>query len=267
MSCGLMPSFLTLLALSLSPAAAPVARPGEDAFVKTRISAADDHGKPGYFFAGQHVSVEQADGGDMFIRSGMISGRAKADDLLTAQEAFDHFSSLISNDRPDVAALVGRANVCLFLRRYEQSLADSTSALKADGKLVEAYEIRSSAHVALGHYAQALSDADQAVALAPASAAAHNCRAWVLAAAHVDRFRNAAEAKKSALKACELTGWKDRRFLDTLAAAYAEAGEFDEAVKWQTKAAELAPPNVKQHYLKRLDLYKAERRHRHSPRS
>ena len=44
--------------------------------------------------------------------------------------------------------------------------------------------------------------------------------------------------------------------LDTLAAAYAESGDFDSAVKWETKAIELeTDANEKAEYGERLELY------------
>ena len=46
-----------------------------------------------------------------------------------------------------------------------------------------------------------------------------------------------------ATRACELSEWKEATHLGTLAAAYAEMGEFDKAVEWQEKANNLTPSN------------------------
>ena len=40
-------------------------------------------------------------------------------------------------------------------------------------------------------------------------------------------------------KACELTEYKAAHILSTLAAGYAETGDFDQAIKWSTEAVKL----------------------------
>jgi serine/threonine-protein kinase len=79
--------------------------------------------------------------------------------------------------------------------------------------------------------------------------------------------------------ACELTDWKEDWSFDTLAAAYAEAGDFENAVKWQQKATDMADDEEnavkwqqkatdmaddeeKEDYQSRLDLYKAGKPYR-----
>jgi tetratricopeptide (TPR) repeat protein len=58
-------------------------------------------------------------------------------------------------------------------------------------------------------------------------------RAWLRCTCPDPKFRDAKLAFADARRACELTDWKDPVALETLAACYAENGQFDEAVKWQ----------------------------------
>ena len=76
------------------------------------------------------------------------------------------------------------------------------------------------------------------------------------------RYRDGKKAVEIATKACELNGWKDAGSLDLLAAAYAEAGEIEQAIKWENKAIEVAPANHKFLYLRNLDFYKQGKPHR-----
>jgi serine/threonine-protein kinase len=60
-----------------------------------------------------------------------------------------------------------------------------------------------------------------------------------------------------ARKACELTEWGDASYFHSLAAAYAEVGQFGEAVKWQKKALESPdlPDDEREDARLRLQLY------------
>jgi tetratricopeptide (TPR) repeat protein len=67
----------------------------------------------------------------------------------------------------------------------------------------------------------------------------HQGLAWTLASCDDARVRDGQRAVREATHACELTHWKDENCLDTLAAAYAEAGNFTAAVKSVDRAIEL----------------------------
>jgi len=98
-------------------------------------------------------------------------------------------------------------------------------------------------YIGLGHlrrreYHQAVSSIEKSIEADPDYAPPLNSLAWFLATAKKKEMRDGKRAVELALKACELTEWKNARYLDTLAAAYARADEFNQAVKWQEKAVE-----------------------------
>jgi tetratricopeptide (TPR) repeat protein len=93
--------------------------------------------------------------------------------------------------------------------------------------------------VDVGEYDRAIADYQEAIRLSPDEAEAYNSLAWLLSTCTEDRVRDGKRAVELATKACELTKWEDADPLSTLAAAHAESGHFDEAVRWQKKALKL----------------------------
>jgi tetratricopeptide (TPR) repeat protein len=87
-----------------------------------------------------------------------------------------------------------------------------------------------------GRYAEAEEAYLGAIQAQPASAPAYDALARLLATCPDDKARDGKRAVEYATTACERTGWKDPLCLDTMAAAYAEAGQFEQAVYYQTRA-------------------------------
>jgi Flp pilus assembly protein TadD len=107
------------------------------------------------------------------------------------------------------------------------------------------------------------------MAIRPNFAAAMNDLAWVLATGPTASLRNGAEAVELARRAQQLTGGRQVEVLDALAAAYAEAGRFAEAVATARQALELATlknsPAVVQELRSQLALYQARKPFHQSP--
>ena len=94
-----------------------------------------------------------------------------------------------------------------------------------------------------GRDAGAIAHYRKAVQLDTNSIIALNNLAWLLATASDPRLRNGSQAVPLAEHACNLTKNQDAFFIGTLAAAYAEAGRFNDAVAAAQKARDVALAN------------------------
>jgi Flp pilus assembly protein TadD len=91
-----------------------------------------------------------------------------------------------------------------------------------------------------GRFGEAIAEYEKALQLDPKNSAACNNLAWLYATAGDPKFRDGDKAVQFAERAVAIAGNTDSRIQDTPAAAYAEAGRFDDAVAIASRAIELA---------------------------
>jgi tetratricopeptide (TPR) repeat protein len=117
-----------------------------------------------------------------------------------------------------------------------------------------------------GAYTNAIHDFETAIKLKPKALGAYNLLAWMLATCPDDQIRDGKRAVELAMKACDLAKWKKYAYVDTLAAAYAETGDFEQAVKYQKQAASMdgIPENNRTNVQNRIELYLQHKPYRKS---
>lgn len=146
---------------------------------------------------------------------------------------------------------------------HMNAVRDFSEAIQIDNKIGDFYTDRGLSRQVLGEYAKAAEDFQQAIDLSDTDVVAINQLAWLLATCPDPAVRNGDKAVERATRACELTDW-NLNSLDTLAAAYAEKGEFLQAVKYQKRildANALDRRAEEQHWI-RLSRYQQKQPHR-----
>jgi tetratricopeptide (TPR) repeat protein len=150
---------------------------------------------------------------------------------------------------------------------YDKAMADYDMAVQLDPKNAVTYSYRATSLDHHSDFEKALADYNKAIELNPEDAANYNGSAWLLATCPLDGIRNGAQAIKDAKIACTLDQRKDPGYIDTLAAAYAETGNFKQAVQWETDY--LSSPNLSKEKIaggkQRLALYQQRKPYREKP--
>lgn len=180
--------------------------------------------------------------------------------------ALSDFAEAVEINPLDSVALGSRGACWAKKGEYDKAISDLDKAIKMNPKNSFDHQCRGWCWALKGEYEKAISDLTLAIQYDPKDFKALNIIARLYATCPDEKYRNGQKAVEFGTKACELTHWKQGWSIDTLAAAYAEIGDFKKATEWQTKLANLAPETQKPEFQARLDLYKLRKPYREQPK-
>jgi len=117
---------------------------------------------------------------------------------------------------------------------YDRAIADGTKTIELNPNFAPAYVLLAMVLFKKGEYNKVMLNSTKAIELNPNFAPAYCALAWLFSACPDSKYRNGMKAVELAKKAVELT---EASFtLCPLAAAYAEVGRFQDAIKTQERA-------------------------------
>jgi tetratricopeptide (TPR) repeat protein len=172
--------------------------------------------------------------------------------------AVRHFGQVLELEPEHPAARAGLGAALAALGRYDEAIGCFRVLLRAQFDNAEAHHALGTALIMSGQLGEGLEHLQEAVRLEPDWPVALNDAAWILAT--FGAHRQPDEALRLAQRANELTDDPDANMLDTLAAAYAAAGRFEQAVAVGQAAFDRAQaehdPQLEQEIAGRLELYR-----------
>jgi tetratricopeptide (TPR) repeat protein len=175
-------------------------------------------------------------------------------------KAIADFTESLKIDPKSALTYNNRGNAYREKQEVDKAIADFTEAIKLQPRYTHAIVNRGMARRSKNLFKEAVEDYNEALKIDPKNGSSYNNLAWLWATCPDAKYRDAAKAVEFATKACELTAFKSGNYLDTLAAACAESGDFESAVRWQEKAQPLFPEGPgRARGQARLNLYKLEK--------
>lgn len=162
----------------------------------------------------------------------LLVGQGKTEEALKHYEEALRLEPDRAETHHNLAAVLARqGKTAEAIQHYQEALRYRPNSADTHLNLGIVLHGQGQVAAAADHYREALR-------LKPSWPLAANARAWVLATQEDAKLREGAEAVRLAEQALQATGSKVPEVLDTLAAAYAEAGRFPEAVQTAKKAGD-----------------------------
>lgn len=169
-------------------------------------------------------------------------------------DAIKDMEMLVRHDPSNQTWIVQLASLYQMDRRPRLAIQVLDELLANDPKNWQALRTRGDARLSIKEHSEAVEDYRLAVRIIDAlsqesaenegadeveASGLYNNLSWLLSTSTDDSIRNGQEALVLGLKAAEATEYKEAHILSTLAAAYAETGDFENARKWAAQAVEL----------------------------
>ncbi|MCY2932315.1 MAG: tetratricopeptide repeat protein, partial [Planctomycetota bacterium] len=197
---------------------------------------------------------------------------AFASALASAREtaaAMERYQKILLAKPDDADAHTELGNLLGQIGRVPEAISHYEQVLRQKPDSAQTHYNLGMAMAAIGKAPESIEHYRQAIRLAPNFVLGMNNLAWLLATHADPAVRDGAEAVRLAERACQLADRKAPGLLDTLAAAYAEAGRFPDAVATAEEALALAksmnPPAGAADIQARLTLYRAGKCYRDVP--
>jgi tetratricopeptide (TPR) repeat protein len=179
------------------------------------------------------------------------------------EEALQHAQAAVRIWPNDVDSLHNLAMVLDSLGRFDEAIETCRTALVLHSSYAKIHYILAHALSQRGRLSEAIGEYKSTLQIEPENHFAMNDLSWLLATAADGGLRNGSEAVRLASRACELTQNHQTIYIGTLAAAYAEAGDFNRAIATAQQACKVAKKNGETNLLKRnqelIELYLAHK--------
>jgi tetratricopeptide (TPR) repeat protein len=278
-------SFTLPIILLVGSQVSPAFEPGEEVVVIRPVEMKSITGSPVVLASGTRLTIQVVENNRLKVAGAKV-GWVDPSTVIRGADADAHFTGLIGKNPQDAVTLRARGKLrfergdhdraiadldrslelapdseALTIRGFawkrkgdkDKAMADFDRAIELNPREALAWRVRGATWAGMADYSKALADYTESIRIDPEKPESLHHRTTMLSVCTDARYRDGKQAVEDATKACELTEWINPLFLNGLASAYAEKGDFDTAIKWQTRAMDLSPKDQARAMQARLD--------------